>query len=160
MVTIQIIAAGKLKEPYLKEGIAEYKKRISGYADLIITEVPDEQIPSRLSERDAIHIRDLEGQRILKKMGDDDVVILLDLSGNFYSSEELAQIMRTELISGKNRITFVIGGTLGVSPEVSQRADFILSFSRLTLPHQLVRLVLTEQIYRAFRIMGKEPYHR
>jgi len=160
MVTIQIIAAGKLKEPYLKEGLAEYKKRISGYADFIIVEVADEPIPQRFTEAEAIRIKKAESRRILEKIRDSDVVILLDLSGKPYTSEELAQIVSSMVISGKNKIVFVIGGTLGVSPEVMQRADRIMTLSTLTLPHQMVRLVLAEQIYRIFRIMKNEPYHR
>jgi len=159
-VNISIVAIGKLKEKYLKQGIDEYIKRLSAYAKVDIIELPDEKAPENLSDQDMKIVKDKEGERILSKISPDAHVIALAIEGKMKSSEELADNMDRLATYGKSKVTFVIGGSLGLSDVVLKRADEKLSFSRMTFPHQLMRLILLEQVYRAFRINRGEPYHK
>ncbi|MEH7323772.1 23S rRNA (pseudouridine(1915)-N(3))-methyltransferase RlmH [Cytobacillus firmus] len=157
-MNISIITVGKLKEKYLKQGIDEYLKRLSAYAKLDIIEVPDEKAPEELSETEMMQVKQKEGERILAKIHPDAHVIALAIEGKMKSSEELADTLDKLATYGKSKIAFVIGGSLGLSQEVLQRADDKLSFSKMTFPHQLMKLILLEQVYRAFRINRGEPY--
>ncbi|MCY9261661.1 23S rRNA (pseudouridine(1915)-N(3))-methyltransferase RlmH [Bacillus haynesii] len=159
-MNISIVAIGKLKEKYLKQGIDEYIKRLSAYAKVDIIEMPDEKAPENLSEQDMKIVKDKEGERILSKISPDAHVIALAIEGKMKSSEELADNMDRLATYGKSKVTFVIGGSLGLSDAVLKRANEKLSFSRMTFPHQLMRLILLEQVYRAFRINRGEPYHK
>ncbi|MDM5228010.1 23S rRNA (pseudouridine(1915)-N(3))-methyltransferase RlmH [Cytobacillus sp. NJ13] len=159
-MNISIITVGKLKEKYLKQGIDEYLKRLSAYAKMDIIEVPDEKAPEELSETEMIQVKQKEGERILAKIHPDAHVIALAIEGKMKSSEELADSLDKLATYGKSKIAFVIGGSLGLSQEVLQRADEKLSFSKMTFPHQLMKLILLEQVYRAFRINRGEPYHK
>lgn len=159
-MNISIITVGKLKEKYLKLGIDEYLKRLSAYAKMEIIEVPDEKAPEELSETEMIQVKQKEGERILSKVHPDAHVIALAIEGKMKSSEELADSLDKLATYGKSKIAFVIGGSIGLSQEVLQRADEKLSFSKMTFPHQLMKLILLEQVYRAFRINRGEPYHK
>ena len=156
---ITIITVGKIKERYLKEGILEYSKRLSKYTKLEIIEVPDEHAPENLSEKDMKIIKDKEGIKILSKIKDK-YVIALTIDGNQLSSIELASKIEEIKTYHASNITFIIGGSLGLSNELIQKAKFKLSFSKMTFPHQLMRLILLEQVYRSFRINNNEPYHK
>ncbi|MFW3505379.1 23S rRNA (pseudouridine(1915)-N(3))-methyltransferase RlmH [Aerococcus viridans] len=157
---IKIISVGKLKEKYLKQGIEEYSKRLSRYTKIEIIEVKDEPTKENASESEDEIVKDAEGERILNKIKPDDYVYLLAINGQMLSSPELAKSMQSQMTRGKSTLVFVIGGSLGTSSAVNQRANQAVSFGKMTLPHQLMRLVLTEQIYRAFRIQNNEPYHK
>lgn len=157
---IKIVTVGKLKEKYLKDGIAEYSKRISRFATIEIIELADEKTPDRASDSENAKILDVEGNRILSKIGDREFAVVLAIEGKTLSSEELSKQLEQASINGFSTLTFVIGGSLGLSKEVKKRANLSVSFGRLTLPHQLMRLVLTEQIYRAFTIQQGSPYHK
>lgn len=157
---ITLITVGKIKEKYLKGAIAEYAKRLSKYCKLEIIEVADEKTPEQAGQALEDMIRAKEGGRILKQISDDAYVITLEIGGSMLSSEQLAAKIESLGIQGKSHITFVIGGSIGLSPEVSKRADYALSFSKMTFPHQLMRVILLEQIYRSYRIIHKEPYHK
>lgn len=157
---IKIVTVGKLKEKYLKDGIAEYSKRLSRFANLEMIELTDEKTPDRASDSENQKILELEGTRILSKIGDRDFVIVLAIEGKTLSSEEFSKQLEQAPINGFSTLTFVIGGSLGLSPQVNKRANLSISFGRLTLPHQLMRLVLVEQIYRAFTIQQGSPYHK
>lgn len=159
-MNIQIISVGKLKEKYLKLGIEEYTKRLGSYAKIDLVEVPDEKAPENLSDADMEIVKKKEGERILAKIGADTYVIALAIDGKMKSSEQLASDLESLMTYGKSKIAFVIGGSLGLHEEVMKRADEKLSFGKMTLPHQLMKLVLVEQIYRAFRIIKGEPYHK
>lgn len=159
-MNISIVTVGKLKEKYLKQGIEEYLKRLSAYAKVEVIEVPDEKAPEQLSELEMVQVKQKEGERILAKISQDTYVIVLAIQGKMQSSEELAESLDKLATYGKSKIAFVIGGSLGLSDEVLARADEKLSFSKMTFPHQLMRLILVEQIYRAFRINRNEPYHK
>ncbi|MDP9725292.1 23S rRNA (pseudouridine1915-N3)-methyltransferase [Priestia aryabhattai] len=159
-MNISIITIGKLKEKYLKQGIQEYLKRLSSYAKVEIIELADEKAPENLSESEMEQVKQKEGERILAKISDDTHVIALAINGKQKSSEELAKEIDSLATYGKSKIAFVIGGSLGLSGEVMKRSNAALSFSKMTFPHQLMRLVLVEQIYRAFRIIRNEPYHK
>ncbi|WP_366161672.1 23S rRNA (pseudouridine(1915)-N(3))-methyltransferase RlmH [Bacillus infantis] len=159
-MNISIITVGKLKEKYLKQGIDEYLKRLSAYAKMDIIEVPDEKAPEELSDIEMIQVKQKEGERILAKIHPDAYVIALAIEGKMKSSEELADTIDKLATYGKSKIAFVIGGSLGLSQEVLQRSDEKLSFSKMTFPHQLMKLVLLEQVYRSFRINRGEPYHK
>ncbi|MEO2075750.1 MAG: 23S rRNA (pseudouridine(1915)-N(3))-methyltransferase RlmH [Bacillus sp. (in: firmicutes)] len=159
-MNISIITVGKLKEKYLKLGIEEYVKRLSAYAKMDIVEVADEKAPEELSELEMVQVKQKEGERILAKISADTYVIALAIQGKLQSSEELADTLDKLATYGKSKIAFVIGGSLGLSEEVLKRSNEQLSFSRMTFPHQLMRLILVEQIYRAFRINRNEPYHK
>ena len=157
---IKVVTVGKLKEKYLKDGISEYSKRISRFAKLEMIELADEKTPDRASESENQKILGIEGQRILSKVGDRDFVIVLAIEGRTFSSEEFSKQLEEASIKGFSTLTFIIGGSLGLSSAVKNRANLSVSFGRLTLPHQLMRLVLAEQIYRAFTIQQGSPYHK
>lgn len=157
---ITVITVGRVKEAYLTAGIAEYAKRLTRYCKLDQVEVPDEKAPENLSDKEAEQIKDREGDRILSKIRDTDTVIALAIEGKQQSSEELAATLAQLSVSGRSDVVFVIGGSLGLSGAVLKRADLKLSFSKMTFPHQLMKLILVEQVYRGFRIMRNEPYHK
>ncbi|MEK4487851.1 23S rRNA (pseudouridine(1915)-N(3))-methyltransferase RlmH [Psychrobacillus sp. FSL H8-0484] len=159
-MNIQIVSVGKLKEKYLKMGIEEYTKRLGAYAKVDVVEVPDEKAPEQLSPADMEIVKKKEADRILAKIGADTYVIALAIEGKMKSSEQLASDLESLMTYGRSKIAFVIGGSLGLHEDVMKRADEKLSFSKMTLPHQLMKLVLVEQIYRAFRIIKNEPYHK
>lgn len=159
-MNISIITVGKLKEKYLKQGIEEYLKRLSAYAKIEIIEVLDEKAPEELSETEMQQVKKKEGDRILAKISPDAYVVALAIEGKMKSSEELADSLDKLATYGKSKVAFVIGGSLGLGKEVLERADEKLSFSKMTFPHQLMKLILVEQVYRAFRIMRGEPYHK
>ena len=151
---------GKIKEKYFTMAIDEYAKRLSRYVKLDIVEVADEKTPDGASETEERMIRDKEGKRILSNLKEDSYVITLEIEGKMLDSVELSKKINQIGVSGKGHITFIIGGSLGLSDEVKARADYKLSFSKMTFPHQLMRVVLLEQIYRSYRILGNEPYHK
>lgn len=157
---ITIITVGKLKENYLKQGIAEYTKRLGAYANIELIEVADEKAPENLSAADMDIVKQREGERILAKISQDTYVITLEIHGKQLTSEQLAIHIDQLATYGKSKLAFVIGGSLGLSADVLSRSDYALSFSKMTFPHQLMKLVLLEQIYRAFRINRNEPYHK
>lgn len=157
---ITLITVGKIKEKYLKDAIAEYSKRLSRYCKLEIIEVTDEKTPDQSSEAVDNAIRDKEGERILKHIRDDMYVITLEIAGKMLTSEELAEKIENLGIQGSSSIAFVIGGSIGLGSEVLKRSDYALSFSKMTFPHQLMRVILLEQVYRSFRIINGEPYHK
>lgn len=159
-MNINVIGVGKIKEKYLKLGIDEFKKRLSKYCKLDIIELDDEKAPEKLSEKEMIMVKEKEGKKILSKIKDTSYVIALAIDGKNLSSEEIADKMSDLAVRGNSNITFVIGGSLGLSDEVLDRADYKLSFSKMTFPHQLMRLILLEQVYRAYRINNNEPYHK
>ncbi|NYE06172.1 23S rRNA (pseudouridine1915-N3)-methyltransferase [Bacillus niacini] len=159
-MNISIITVGKLKEKYLKLGIDEYLKRLNAYAKVEVVEVPDEKAPEELSELEMIQVKQKEGERILAKISQDTYVIALAINGKMQSSEELADTLDKLATYGKSKIAFIIGGSLGLSDEVLKRSNEQLSFSKMTFPHQLMKLILVEQIYRAYRINRGEPYHK
>ncbi|MCL1632178.1 23S rRNA (pseudouridine(1915)-N(3))-methyltransferase RlmH [Sporolactobacillus sp. CPB3-1] len=159
-MNISILVVGKLKEKYFKQGIAEYTKRLSPYTKITITEVPDEKAPENLSAAEIEQVKRSEGERLLKKLPDSAYAIALAIQGKQISSEEFATRIQDLATYGHSEIAFIIGGSNGLSDEVLSRADFQLSFSKFTFPHQLMRLILIEQIYRAFKIMRGEPYHK
>ncbi|USK92187.1 23S rRNA (pseudouridine(1915)-N(3))-methyltransferase RlmH [Rossellomorea marisflavi] len=159
-MNITIITVGKLKEKYLKQGIAEYTKRLGAYAKIDIVELTDEKAPEVLSDSEMQQVKNKEGERILSKISPDHHVIALAIQGKMKSSEELADTLDKLATYGKSKVAFIIGGSLGLSDDVLKRADEKLSFSKMTFPHQLMRLVLVEQVYRAFRINRGEPYHK
>lgn len=159
-MNIAIVSVGKLKEKYLKMGIEEYSKRLGSYAKIDLIEVPDEKAPENLSDADMEIVKKKEGERILAKIGPDTYVIALAIEGKMKSSEQLAEDLQSLMTYGRSKIAFVIGGSLGLHEDVMKRSDEKLSFSKMTLPHQLMKLVLVEQIYRAFRIIKNVPYHK
>jgi 23S rRNA (pseudouridine1915-N3)-methyltransferase len=159
-VNITIISVGKLKEKYLKMGIEEYTKRLGSYAKMDLVEVADEKAPENLSDADMEIVKKKEGERILAKIGADTYVIALAIEGKMKSSEQLAEDLQSLMTYGRSKVAFVIGGSLGLHEDVMKRSDEKLSFSKMTLPHQLMKLVLVEQVYRAFRIIKGEPYHK
>ena len=159
-MNIAIISVGKLKEKYLKMGIEEYTKRLGSYAKIDLVEVADEKAPENLSDADMEIVKKKESDRILGKISADVYVIALAIEGKMKTSEQLADDIESLMTYGRSKVAFVIGGSLGLHEEVMKRADEKLSFSKMTLPHQLMKLVLVEQVYRAFRIIKNEPYHK
>ena len=157
---ITVITVGKVKEKYLRDAIAEYAKRLSRYCKLEIIEVADEKTPDQASETVEEQIRDKEGERILKHIRDDMYVVTLEINGKMLSSEELADKINLLGIQGQSSVAFVIGGSIGLGCEVLKRSDYALSFSKMTFPHQLMRVILLEQVYRSYRIINGEPYHK
>lgn len=157
---VKVIALGKLKEKYLKDGIAEYTKRLSRFTKLEMIELADEKTPDTASELEQQAILKKEGERVLSKIAEREFVLVLAIEGKQFPSEQFSQVLEDATIRGFSDLTFVIGGSLGLSPEVKKRADILVSFGKLTLPHQLMRLVLMEQIYRAFMIQQGSPYHK
>ncbi len=157
---ITIITVGKIKEKFYKDAIAEYAKRLSRYVKLEIVEVDDEKTPDKASAAEELLIKEKEAERILKYIKEDAYVITLEIAGKMFSSEELAEKLEKLAVQGISHIQFVIGGSLGLHEKVCKRADLALSFSKMTFPHQLMRVVLLEQIYRGYRIISGEPYHK
>lgn len=157
---ITIVCVGKIKEKFYRDALAEYAKRLSRYCSLTITEVADEKTKEQASETECAIIKDREGERILKSIRDDGYVIALASDGKTLDSVELSEKIDKLGLSGKSNVYFVIGGSLGLSDAVMKRADYKLSFSRMTFPHQLMRVILLEQIYRSYRIINHEPYHK
>lgn len=157
---ISILSVGKLKEKYFSDGIKEYLKRMPPYAKMDIQEVPDEPCPENSSLAIEEQIKQKEAERLLKKLRSGTYLIVLDPRGKMHTSEEMADKLQELALSGRSDITFIIGGSLGLAPSITQQADMLLSLSKLTFPHQLVRLMLMEQIYRWYRIMRNEPYHK
>ncbi|MCI1946318.1 23S rRNA (pseudouridine(1915)-N(3))-methyltransferase RlmH [Clostridium luticellarii] len=159
-MNITIISVGKLKEKYLKDAAAEYSKRLSRYCKLNIIEVMDEKTPESASEKEEDMIREKEGKKILKYLKEGSYVIALDLKGSMMSSVEFAHKVQKLALEGNSSIIFMIGGSLGISEEILQKSNCKLCFSKMTFPHQLFRIMLLEQIYRAFKILRGEPYHK
>jgi 23S rRNA (pseudouridine1915-N3)-methyltransferase len=157
---IQIICIGKLKEKFLRLAIDEYSKRLSAYCRLEIIELKDEMIPDKASETDLSQLLNKEGHRILSKAKSNAYVICLDLKGQQVDSAKFSSHIENLAIQGKSHLVFIIGGSLGISEAVKSRADLKLSFSKMTFPHQLFRVMLLEQIYRAFKIIHHETYHK
>lgn len=159
-MNITILAIGKLKEKYWREAVAEYSKRLGAYCKLKIIELKESPLPANPSKADEEAVKRAEGREILDKIAKGDYVITLEIKGKGLSSEKLAAKIDALGLEGKSSIVFVIGGSLGLSEEVSKRADFALSFSAMTFPHQMMRVILLEQIYRSFKIIRKEAYHK
>ena len=157
---ITLITVGKIKEKYLKDAIAEYSKRLSKYCKLEIVEVADEKTPDQASENVERQIRQKEGERILRYVKDDAYVFTLEIGGTMLDSVAFAKKMETLGIQGKSHLIFIIGGSIGLGEEVLRRSDYALSFSKMTFPHQLMRVILLEQVYRGYRIIEGAPYHR
>ena len=157
---ITLVTVGKIKEKYLEAAIAEYSKRLSRYCKLEIVQVADEKTPDNASELMEKQIKEKEGERILSHIKDGAYVVALAIDGKQLSSEELADLVEGLGVRGESHIQFVIGGSLGLADSVLKRADYKLSFSRMTFPHQLMRVILLEQIYRSYRIISGDPYHK
>lgn len=157
---ITVISVGKLKEKYLKAGIDEYAKRLSAYCKLQFVEVADEKCPENLSPAQMEQVKDAEAQRIVSKIPNDSLICTLEIEGKQVNSEAFASRIEQAGIQGQSSICFIIGGSLGLADSIKAKSKWTLSFSKMTLPHQLMKLVLTEQIYRAFRIIRNEPYHK
>lgn len=157
---IQVICIGKLKEKYWTDAVAEYMKRLSKYCDIEIVELKESRLPDKASAAQEAAVVEEEGKAILGKIKDGSYVITLEILGKNLTSEELASKMEELPIMGKSHVTFIIGGSLGLSKEVSKRSDFKLSFSKMTFPHQMMRVILLEQVYRAFKINKNEAYHK
>jgi len=159
-MNITVISVGKIKEKFIVDGIKEYSKRLSKYCKLKIIEVDDEKAPENLSEAEMKIIKNKEGEKILNKINSNTYIIALAIEGKNLSSEQLSSKIDDLALNGQSDITFIIGGSLGISDEVLKKSHFKLSFSKMTFPHQLMKLILLEQIYRAFRISRGEPYHK
>ena len=157
---VSVITVGKIKEKFMRDALGEYSKRLSKYCKLEIIEVADEKTQENASEVVCNQIRQKEGERILKNVKDDAFVITLAIQGKMLTSEELAEKIEKLGVQGTSHITFIIGGSIGLSQEVMNRANMALSFSKMTFPHQLMRVILLEQIYRSYRIISGEPYHK
>ena len=157
---VTVIGVGRLKEKYWQAAIEEYSKRLSKYVKLDIIEVADEKAPETLSAAEEEIVKRNEGARILKNIKDGDYVIALAINGKMLGSEELSEFLSERMVRGAGHIVFVIGGSLGLSKEMLDRADYKLSFSKMTFPHQMMRVILLEQFYRAVKIMKNEPYHK
>ena len=157
---ITLIAVGKIKEKFYTEALSEYSKRLSKYVKLEVIEVADEKTPDQASEREKAQILDKEAQRILAKLPNGAYVVPLAIEGKMLSSEGLSEKLAELGLQGDSHVAFIIGGSLGLADSILDRADFKLSFSKMTFPHQLMRVILLEQVYRAFRIMRNEPYHK
>ena len=159
-MNVTILAVGKLKEKYWRDAVAEYSKRLKSYCSLQITEIKESPLRANPSAADEEAVKIAEGADILSRIRSSDYVITLEIKGKVLSSEALAQKIEALAIDGKSSIVFVIGGSLGLSEEVSRRADFKLSFSAMTFPHQMMRVILLEQIYISFKINRHEAYHK
>lgn len=157
---VTVVAVGKIKERYLREALAEYEKRLGKYCRLEMIETADERTPERAGEVLEEQIRAKEAERIMRYLKEDAYVVTLEIQGKQLSSEEFAEKIEMLGVQGKSHIIFVIGGSIGLGKEVLKRADFAISFSKMTFPHQLMRVILLEQVYRGFRIMNGEPYHK
>jgi 23S rRNA (pseudouridine1915-N3)-methyltransferase len=159
-VQVTVIAVGKIKEKYLQDGIAEYEKRLRPYVKLQTLELPEEKRPVSCSNSQERAAKEKEGERILASIPSGAFVIALDIKGVAWESRELAESLRQWELSGKNHVVFLIGGDLGLAPEVLARSDLRLSLSRMTFTHQMTRMILLEQVYRAVKINHGEPYHK
>lgn len=159
-MNITVICVGKLKEKYWIEAIKEYAKRLSGYCSLNIIELKESRLSDKAGHAEEEHVKKVEGEEILRRVKDNMFVITLEVQGTPLSSEKLAEKIEKLSINGQSNIAFVIGGSLGLSEEVSSRSDFKLSFSKMTFPHQMMRVILLEQVYRTFKIIRKETYHK
>jgi 23S rRNA (pseudouridine1915-N3)-methyltransferase len=159
-MNISVITVGKLKERYLKDAIDEYAKRLTRYCKLQLIEVQDEKTPENASLKEEDQIKEKEGEVILKHVKDNMYLVALDLKGKMLSSEELAGFISDLGVNGDSSLAFVVGGSLGLSQRVLNRANYKLCFSKMTFPHQLMRVILLEQVYRGFRIINGEPYHK
>lgn len=159
MIHINIICVGKLKENYLKDAINEYCKRLSKYCKLDIIEIADEQIPNNINDKISNNIKNIEGNKIINYLKNS-YVISLDLKGKQYSSEDFSKKLEDISLFINSNITFIIGGSLGLSDEVLEKSNELICFSKMTFPHQLIRVFLLEQIFRAFKIQNNETYHR
>ena len=159
-MTIRILCVGRLKENFYQAAMTEFTKRMSRFAKVEICEVADEKAPESLSESQRLQVMEKEGERLLARIDKNDFVAALCIDGVRLSSEKLAKRLDDWMLEGKSSISFVIGGSLGLSKQVVDRADFKLSFSDMTFSHQLIRVMLIEQIYRAFKIIRGEPYHK
>lgn len=157
---VTVVCVGKVKEGFYRDALAEYGKRLGKYCRLEIIEVSDEKTPDGAGPLLEEQIKEREGRRILEKLREDAFVCTLEIGGKKLSSEGFARWMENLTVGGTSHVTFVIGGSLGLHESVSRRSDFSLSFSDMTFPHQLMRVILTEQVYRAFRIIHGEPYHK
>ena len=157
---ITILSVGKIKEKYLKDAIAEYAKRLSRYCKLQIVEVEDEKTPDGASAAMEDQIKEKEAARLSKYLDEEAFLITLEIQGKMLDSEDFSKTMEQICLRGKNHIQFVIGGSLGLHTSITERADLALSFSKMTFPHQLMRVILLEQVYRSFRIQNNEPYHK
>lgn len=159
MLSINIICIGKIKESFFKDAINEYSKRLSKYSNLNIIELSDEKLPSKLNDKIIDNIKNIEGKKILSHLKKDSYKICLDLHGKQFSSEEFSSKIDSISLNYNSSITFIIGGTLGISSEVLNCADEKICFSKMTFPHQLIRVFLLEQLFRAFKISNNETYH-
>lgn len=159
MLNINIVCVGKIKEEYLKNGIEEYSKRISKYCNLKIIELQDEKLPIKINDSTIYETKNKECAKILNALKKDSYIISLDLKGKQFSSTEFSEKIENIKVRGFSTITFIIGGTLGLTDEVLKQSNELISFSKLTFPHQLMRLFLLEQIFRAFKISNNETYH-
>lgn len=157
---ITILAVGKLKEKYWKQAIAEYEKRLGAYSKIEMIEVPDEKAPENMSDKEIEQVKEKEGQRLLAKIKPQATVITLEIQGEMLSSEGLAKELQQRMTQGQSDFVFVIGGSNGLHQDVLNRSNYALSFSKMTFPHQMMRVVLIEQVYRAFKIMRGENYHK
>lgn len=159
-MNIRVVCVGRLKERFYEEAVSEFLKRLSRYASIEAVEVADEKAPENLSCAQRGQVKLEEGRRILAKVDKSDFVVALAIEGKTLSSPELAQALQSWMNEGRCKFTFVVGGSLGLSAEVLSRADYLLSFGRMTFSHQVFRVMLLEQLYRAFKIMNNEPYHK
>ena len=159
MLSINIICVGKIKENYLKDAISEYSKRLSKYCNLNIIELPDEKLPNQLSQKNIDEVKNTEGNKILAHIKKDSYTICLDLKGKQFSSEEFSAKIDSIALNFNSSINFIIGGTLGLSKDVLENANEKICFSKMTFPHQLIRVFLLEQLFRAFKISNNETYH-
>lgn len=157
---IIIVCVGKIKEKFYRDAVEEYKKRLGRYCKMQIVEVADEKTPDNASDTVEDAIRDKEGERILKYIKEDAYVITLEIAGKMLTSEEMAEKIEKLGVQGTSHIIFIIGGSIGLGREILKRSDYALSFSKMTFPHQLMRVILLEQIYRSYRIINHEPYHK
>ena len=157
---VTILAVGKIKEKFYRQAIGEFEKRLSRYCKLEIIEVADEKTPDHASSAEEAQIKEKEGQRLLKHIREDAWVCALAIEGKMLDSVELSEKIESFGVSGVSHVMFVVGGSLGLAESVLKRADYALSFSKMTFPHQLMRVILLEQVYRSFRIMAKQPYHK
>lgn len=160
MMKITVLAVGKLKEKYWKQAIAEYQKRLGAYTKIEVIEVPDEKAPENMSDKEIEQVKQKEGQRLLAKVKPQSTVITLEIKGNMLTSEGLAKNLQQRMVQGQSDFTFIIGGSNGLHQDVLDRSNYALSFSKMTFPHQMMRVILLEQVYRAFKIMRGEAYHK
>ena len=157
---VRIVCTGKLKERFYSDAAAEFMKRLTRYCDPEILELPDEKVPDTPSDAEIGLVKATECRRMLEKLGPSEYVVALDPNGKQLSSEKFAEMLKGLMVNGKSRITFLIGGSYGLTDDIRKRADRVISFSEMTFSHQIFRIMLLEQIYRAFKIINGEPYHK